>query len=153
MPSSTVTLENTRTEVSVQHYADSTLVIVTQVGKVGNLVWLIDKSAGAVTPAVPDPSEPNVQSLPPPPIAVQLVPLLGAAPSDHIQTLHNLYASQIATLVWLANSESPLQVARKKVVVGIALRRSGKSDSDLSDTERTTFHGVMAALQELLRHA
>lgn len=113
----------------------------------------IQASLPATTPITSsDNSEPNPSALPPPPIAIQLTPLLGSAPSDRIQTLHNLYASQIATIVWLAESENPLQINRKNVVVGIALRRSSEnSDSDLSESERTTFYGVMAAIKELLR--
>ncbi|KIK57737.1 hypothetical protein GYMLUDRAFT_262906 [Collybiopsis luxurians FD-317 M1] len=151
MPSSTKTLQGTHTDISIQHYADSVLVIVTQMGKVGNLVQVSLPATVPVTPSAPDPLQPNLPKLPSPPIAIQLVPLLGAASSDHVQTLHNLYASQIATIVWLADSESPLQVSRKKVIVGIALRKSGENgESELSEAERVTFYGVMSALQELL---
>ncbi|KAF9075213.1 hypothetical protein BDP27DRAFT_1380828 [Rhodocollybia butyracea] len=144
------TLEDILTEISIQYYADSTLIIVTQAGKVGNL---IQASLPATVPIIfsPQDSEPNAPLLPPPPIAIQLVPLLGSAPSDRTQTLHNLYVAQIATIVWLSQSENPLQAARKNVVVGIALRRTNETgDSDLSETERKTFYGVMSAIQDLL---
>ncbi|GAW01146.1 hypothetical protein LENED_002725 [Lentinula edodes] len=111
----TTTLYGVPTEISLQYYGDSTLILVTQVGKVGNLVSL--PATIPVTPSAPDTTEPNSPILPPPPIAIQLTPLFGSAPSDRIQTLHNLYASQIATIIWLAETENPLQVVRKNVVV------------------------------------
>ncbi|KAJ3787779.1 hypothetical protein GGU10DRAFT_385499 [Lentinula aff. detonsa] len=147
------TFEGVSTDISVQYYADSTLVLLTQVGKVGNLIQVSLPATIPITPSAPDSAGPNTPTLPPPPIAIQLVPLLGSAPSDRMQTLHNLYASQIATIVWLAQSENPLQMIRKKVVVGIALRRSSElEEPDLTETERQSFYGAMSAMQELLRH-
>jgi len=109
----------------------------------------IQATIPATTPLLPapllDPTRPNDQPLPPPPAAIQLTPLLGNAPSEHMQTLHSLYASQIATIVWTAESEGSLEVHRRDVVVGIALRKS-----DGGDGERKVFVGIMALLRDLL---
>lgn len=84
-------------------------------------------------------------ALPSPPPSIQLIPLLGSAPTEHIQTLHSLYASQAATLVWLSVEKHGGE--RKPVVVGIALRKADVWDEV---KERKTFLGVMKMLQELL---
>lgn len=110
----------------------------------------------ATTPLLPvpapDPGNPNALLLPPPPAAIQLVPLLGNAPTEHLQTLHSLFVSQIATLVWAAQEGSVMQPTRQSVVVGIALRKSSNEaeDGGLSESERATFSGVMEMVQELL---
>ncbi|KAJ4487873.1 hypothetical protein J3R30DRAFT_3432043 [Lentinula aciculospora] len=148
------TLNGVVTEISLQYYADSILVLLTQVGKVGNLIQVSLPATVPITPSTSDTVEPNAPTLPPPPIATQLMPLFGSAPSDRIQTLYNLYASQIATIVWLSESENPLQVARKRVIVGIALRGSNAAgESDLTEIEKQTFYGNMSAIQGMLRHA
>lgn len=59
--------------------------------------------------------------LPPPPDAISLMPLLGTPPSP---TLHSLYTSQIATLVWWTLQE--LSLPRRPVVVGLALERTAR---------------------------
>ncbi|KAF8921211.1 hypothetical protein CPB85DRAFT_1381706 [Mucidula mucida] len=146
-------LNGINTEVVIQTFADRILVLVTQLGKVGNL---IQASLPATTPLLPvpapDPENPNALLLPPPPPAIQLVPLLGNAPSEHIQTLHNLFVSQIATLVWESESESMMQPTRKSVVVGIALRKHNSSGiGGLDDSERATFSAVMGMVQDLLK--
>lgn len=121
------------------------------------MAYKIQASLPATTPLLPvpapDPENPNALLLPPPPAAIQLVPLLGNAPSAHIQTLHSLFVSQIATLVWSAQEGSVMQPARQSVVVGIALCKSGSEaeDGGLSESERATFSGVMEMVQELLR--
>jgi hypothetical protein len=58
-----------------------------------------------------------------------------------MQTLHSLYAAQIATIIWVEEAKK-MAVDRRSVVVGIALR-----DAD----ERKTFHGVMHHLYCLIR--
>lgn len=103
-------------------------------------------------PPPPDPSEPNLTPLPVPPPAIQLTPLLGHGPSENMQTLHALYASQIATLVWIAEAEEALEAERRGVVVGLALRKSeATTGSTLSEHERRVFHGVMEIVRELLQ--
>ncbi|KAF5373667.1 hypothetical protein D9758_000629 [Tetrapyrgos nigripes] len=140
------------TEISLQRFADAVFVLVTQVGKVGNLIQASLPATVPLQPSPPpDPLQPNVLSLPPPPIALQLTPLLGHAPSEHMQTLHNIYASQIATLVWTSEAESPLQVTRRNVIVGIALKKTAATDqSELTEEERETFSGVMSMVKEIL---
>ncbi|KAJ7109455.1 hypothetical protein C8R44DRAFT_713558 [Mycena epipterygia] len=128
-------LEGNTTEIVVQTFADRILVLVTQLGKVGNLV------GGSVY-------------LPSPPASIQLTPLLGNAPSQHVQTLHSLYAAQIATILWTVGSSNPLEVSRKSVVVGIALRRSDENeDGGLTENERIVFAGVMSMILELVAGA
>jgi proteasome assembly chaperone 3 len=100
----------------------------------------------------PDPAHPNRQTLPLPPAALQLTTLLGSAPSEHMHTLYSLYASQIATIIWTMESEGPLEVSRRSVVVGLALRKSDEtslSSMGLTERERSIFQGVMTMLYEL----
>ncbi|KAK0239954.1 hypothetical protein EDD85DRAFT_823896 [Armillaria nabsnona] len=141
------------TQVVIQTFSDRILVLVTQLGKVGNLIQAtLPPTAPLIAPAI-DPTNPNAISLPPPSPAIQLTPLLGNAPSEHVQILHNLFASQIATLVWAAEAESIMQPSRQSVIVGIALQKSNVTEGgELSDTERATFLGVMDMVQGLLIH-
>jgi len=110
----------------------------------------------AQLPHPPRPTSPSTTplttqriSLPPPPDALSTTPLLGTPPD---QTLHALYTSQIATLIWWTLQETG--AARRPVVVGLALTRSsrataqnGDDDEDgeglVNDAERTRFLGVM----------
>ena len=94
----------------------------------------------------------DIPPLPVPSPAIQLTPLFGSAPSDHLQTLHALYASQIATIIWAAGSQGQMSFARRSVVVGIALRQlDGREEVGLSSSERDMFIGIMTALQELFQ--
>lgn len=69
-----------------------------------------------------------------------------------MQTLHSLYAAQIATIIWTAESEGVLEVDRRNVIVGIALQKSEGGDSDgLSEQERNLFVGVMEMLRDSLK--
>ena len=98
-----------------------------------------------------DPAHPNSQPLPSPPAGVQLTTLLGGAPSERMHTLYALYASQIATIIWTVENEGPLQVARRSVIVGLALRKFDEpNDMELTQREKSTFHRVMTMLYELL---
>ncbi|KAK7054788.1 hypothetical protein VNI00_003251 [Paramarasmius palmivorus] len=146
-------IDGITTEISIQHFADSILVLVTQLGKVGNL---IQASLPATTPLLPipppDPTQPNVQQLPPVPTAIQLTNLLGHAPSEHLHTLHNLYASQIASILWYMEADDPMsQRVRRNVIVGISLQKSQDTVDSRgpSERERNTFAAVMAMVQEL----
>lgn len=101
----------------------------------------------------PDAAQPNERPLPVPPPSLQLTPLLGSAPIDRMQTLHSLYASQIATLVWTLEEASVLEADRRPVVVGVALAKSTSEpaqSSELSPHDRTVFRGVMEIVRELL---
>ncbi|KAJ6502474.1 hypothetical protein C8R45DRAFT_976724 [Mycena sanguinolenta] len=144
-------LHGNTTEIVIQTFADRVLVLVTQLGRVGNLIQATLPDTVPVLPAATqDSTEPNAPALPEPPAAIQLTPLLGNAPSEHLQTLHCLYASQIATLVWTAGLSNPLEVSRKPVIVGIALRKSDSTNDDgLTEIERSVFVGVMAMIKEL----
>ncbi|KAJ7430709.1 hypothetical protein B0H11DRAFT_1837575 [Mycena galericulata] len=143
-------LEGNNTEIVLQTFADRILVLVTQLGKVGNLIQATIPETTPLLPAVQDPAQPNVQALPEPPASIQLTPLLGNAPSQHIQTLHSLYAAQIATIVWTAGLSNPLEVSRKSVIVGIALRKSDGHEGSLTESERSVFAGVMSMVLELV---
>ncbi|KAF7363510.1 hypothetical protein MSAN_01007300 [Mycena sanguinolenta] len=146
-------LHGNTTEIVIQTFADRILVLVTQLGKVGNLIQATLPDTIPLLPAATtqDSDEPNTPAFPEPPAAIQLTPLLGNAPSEHLQTLHLLYASQIATLVWTAGLSNPLEVSRKPIIIGIALRKSDSADNGgLTEKERSVFAGVMAMVQELL---
>ncbi|WOO82882.1 uncharacterized protein LOC62_04G006365 [Vanrija pseudolonga] len=135
------------TELVVETFDDRVLVVLTQSGKVGCLTQAhLPPVAQLVPPPAHTDAAPSALSaLPPPPPATHLTPLLGAPPQP---TLHELYVSQIATLVWWA-----LQLARaprRPVVVGLALKRAprgpGLDDDDEGvdgDDERVRFAGVM----------
>ena len=104
-------------------------------------------------PPPPDPEQPNVVPLPVPPPSLQLTPLLGSAPTERVQTLHSLYASQIATLVWTMEEASVLEADRRAVVVGIALAKTtgaAEDSSELSPHDRSVFYGVMGMVRDLL---
>ncbi|KAJ7111539.1 hypothetical protein C8R43DRAFT_903991 [Mycena crocata] len=144
-------LQGNNTEVVVQTFADRILVLVTQLGKVGNLIQATIPETTPLFPAIQDPAQPNVRALPEPPASIQLTPLLGNAPSEHLRTLHSLYAAQIATIIWTAGSSNPLEVSRRSVIVGIALRKSESSgDEGLTENERSVFTGVMSMVSELV---
>ncbi|KAF9227688.1 hypothetical protein BS17DRAFT_774160 [Gyrodon lividus] len=135
----------------IQAFTDRILVLITQVGKVGNL---IQASIPSTTPLrldalFPDPAP---EPLPSPPAAIQLTPLFGSAPSEHMQTLHSLYAAQIATLIWLADDEELMGSDRRSVIVGVALRKSKNvSEEELNKEERQVFHGIMDTLRTSLK--
>ncbi|KIM87168.1 hypothetical protein PILCRDRAFT_815633 [Piloderma croceum F 1598] len=139
------------TEIVMQAFADRILVLITQMGKVGTLIQASMPSTTPLLPAAaPNSSETHVHPLPPPPSAIQLTPLFGSAPSERMQTLHSLYAAQIATIIWTAESDGPLEVDRRSVVVGIALRKFDGASDELSQEEREVFRGVMDMLRDSL---
>ncbi|KAF9454557.1 hypothetical protein P691DRAFT_770452 [Macrolepiota fuliginosa MF-IS2] len=133
------------TDIVIQRYSDRTLVLVTQLGKVGNL---IQASIPPTTVLPPPPLVPG--QLPQPSPAIQLTNLLGGASSEHDQTLRSLYISQIATLVWMSESSSALDLGRKSVIVGLALKQGEDGENGLSKSERSVFHGIMALVQDML---
>jgi proteasome assembly chaperone 3 len=67
-----------------------------------------------------------------------------------MQTLHSLYASQIATIIWTSESDSTPDVSRRSVVVGISLRKPDKSGDNLAEDEKVLFLQVMSMLRDLL---
>ncbi|KAF7440726.1 hypothetical protein PC9H_001074 [Pleurotus ostreatus] len=141
-------IDGQNTDVLLQYYADRILVVVTQFGKVGSLIQAsIPSTAPLLVPSdAPDADE---DQLPQPPPSIQLTPLMGSAQSDHMHTLNSLYASQIATLVWLA--EETLRPSRRNVVVGLALRRTdSETIPALIDVEKRTFVQIMGVVREAL---
>ena len=107
-------------------------------------------------PSTPDSGDEPTQhtqiTLPPPPEAILTTPLLGTPPNP---TLHALYVSQIATLIWWTLQETGS--ARRPVVVGLTLakestwrgseQRGNLDDEDdegaVNEGERERFLGIM----------
>ncbi|KAF4578812.1 Proteasome Assembly Chaperone [Pleurotus pulmonarius] len=142
-------IDGQNTDVLLQYYADRILVVVTQFGKVGGLIQAsIPSTAPLLVPS--DAPHADEDQLPQPPPSIQLTPLMGSAQSDHMHTLNSLYASQIATLVWLAEEEA-LRPTRRNVVVGLALRRTdSETMPGLIDVEKRTFVQIMGMVREAL---
>lgn len=136
------------TQILLQSFADRLFVLVTQLGKVGTLLQVSVPDATTFLPA-PAPDIPNQQTLPPPPPAIQIIPLLGSAPSEHMHTLQSLYAAQIATILWTEGVDESIETSRRSVVVGLALCKSD-GDAGVTEQEKYIFQGVMSALRELL---
>ncbi|KAL0245634.1 hypothetical protein I308_104768 [Cryptococcus tetragattii IND107] len=141
------------TELLIQTFDDRILVIVTQNGKVGCLTQaFLPQQIPLPPPTIAlqsngHPSNLHILSiLPPPPPQASLTPLLGSPPQ---QTLHELYVSQIATLVWWALQTSGH--ARRHVVVGLALKQNGNGarnedsseEEALVESERERYAGIM----------
>jgi hypothetical protein len=98
--------------------------------------------------------------LPPPSPSISLLPLIGA-PLD--QTQNDFYVSQIATVVWWlletaasAGKSSSATVARRSVVVGLALGRPSKQTKDededavdtMSEHDREGFAQIVSMIAE-----
>ncbi|WVQ84636.1 hypothetical protein IAT38_006791 [Cryptococcus sp. DSM 104549] len=144
------------TELLIQTFDDRILVVVTQNGKVGCLTQAsLPPHTPLPLPRRPSPSQESpaptsslhiLQILPPPPPQITLTPLLGSPPH---QALHELYVSQIATLIYWALETSG--EGRRGVVVGLSLKRGGRElggDEDgeggvLEEGERERYAGVM----------
>ncbi|CAK9783296.1 hypothetical protein CC85DRAFT_299072 [Cutaneotrichosporon oleaginosum] len=124
------------TELLVQTFDDRILVIVTQSGKVGCLTQAsLPPVHQLLPPPSSCPSDAPLAALPPPPASISLTPLLGSPPDA---ALHDLYVSQIATLVWWALQLA--HVPRRPVVIGLALKLVGEG---VTEQERGRFSGVM----------
>ncbi|KAF8965264.1 hypothetical protein BDZ97DRAFT_1904150 [Flammula alnicola] len=143
-------LDGKNTQVFLQSFADRILVLVSQMGKVGNLIQATLPATASLLPPSAEASQPNKILLPEPSPATELVPLLGSAPSAHLQTLHSLYASQIATIIWTEESKNGLEAFRRSVVVGLALK-SGNPEDGAGQGEREVLEGVMSMVYDLLR--
>lgn len=68
-----------------------------------------------------------------------------------MHTLHSLYASQIATVIWTEEVQEFLEAERRRIVVGLALRKSEAEGLGLTDHERKVFYGVMDMIRELVQ--
>ncbi|KAF9651429.1 hypothetical protein BDM02DRAFT_3163009 [Thelephora ganbajun] len=146
-------INGVKTEVVLQPFADRILILITQLGKVGNLIQAsIPQTTPLLAQLSPDNEEPNASTLPPPPPSIQLTSLLGSAPTDHLRTLYALYASQVATIIWTAEANGLMDERRRSVVLGLALKRSEEEENEgLSEAERETFHQVMSMVKDLVR--
>lgn len=164
-------INGVKTEIVLQPFADRILILITQLGKVGNLVRLrklstprtdtdsytkvqasIPQTAPLLAQESPDKEEPNAPALPPPPPSIQLTPLLGSAPTDHLRTLYALYASQVATIIWIAEAGGLMDERRRSVILGLALKKSGREEvQGLSEAEKETFHKVMGMVKDLVQ--
>jgi proteasome assembly chaperone 3 len=111
----------------------------------------IPQNAPLLSQSSPDRGDSNAITLPPPLPTIQLTPLLGSAPTDHLRTLYALYASQVATIVWIAEAGGLADERRRSVVVGLALKKSGEENQGLSEAERGTFHQVMGMVEDLVK--
>ncbi|KAH6918503.1 hypothetical protein BKA70DRAFT_1175924 [Coprinopsis sp. MPI-PUGE-AT-0042] len=136
------------TTILIHSYADRIMVLVTQLGKVGNLI-----QATLLTTEPLSNEDQGDDSFPEPSPATQLTPLLGSSASEHQQTLHSLYAAQIATIIWDETSQFSIQGTRRSVIVGIALKKTGNEGKgcELSDNERATFREIIKTLQKVVR--
>ncbi|THH09464.1 hypothetical protein EW145_g1982 [Phellinidium pouzarii] len=143
------TLDGVDTEVVIQKYADRILVLVSQLGKVGNLIQ------ASIPPTTPlDPPSYTSDDIPlfEPPSSIELIPLLGGAPSQHLAALHPLYASHIATLIWTVSTQAGDGAGRPSVVVGLALKKRPGDDggnASLSISTQNTFKGIMKMVSDL----
>ncbi|KJA27094.1 hypothetical protein HYPSUDRAFT_35653 [Hypholoma sublateritium FD-334 SS-4] len=143
-------LSGRETQVFMQSFADRILVLITQMGKVGNLIQATLPATASLLPPTSSASQSHIV-LPEPSPAIELTPLLGSAPSSHLQILHSLYASQISTIIWTEESKHGLESLRRSVVVGLALAKSQTPEIDAAEEERSVFEGVMSLLYDLIR--
>ncbi|EJD03995.1 uncharacterized protein FOMMEDRAFT_155118 [Fomitiporia mediterranea MF3/22] len=146
-------LDGVETDVAINYYADRVLILVTQLGKVGSL---IQASIPATVPLLAPSSTVDGMPLIEPPAAVELTTLFGSAPSGRIATLHSLYATHIATLVWTMNSTDKAadNGDRRNIIVGLALKKQVDDRGDsavLSEREQAIFRGVIKTIVELVQ--
>lgn len=98
-------------------------------------------STRSISATTDDSSTRLLSMLPTPSPSISLLPLIGAPLQ---QTQHDFYVSQIATIIWwlletnaLSGSANGGSKARRPVVVGLALKRRGKSSLENSDDEES----------------
>ena len=85
-----------------------------------------------------------------PPPAIELTPLLGAAPNDALASLYSLYTTHIATLIWTLSAQQN-HTDRLSVIVGIALKSSQTNNDGITESTRSTFRGVLKLVHDLMR--
>ena len=165
-------INSVNTEILVQRFADRILVLVTQLGKVGSLVCVLSRpiilrvdspvyqkvqvtlpSNASLASDEPQDNEmltattSPYRPLPPPPVSIELTPLFGSAPTVDEKPLYDLYASQIATVVWIVEGGSEaIGSILQPVIVGLALKRTG----DCRDINSGMFHGIIDLLRDAL---
>ncbi|KAI6118878.1 hypothetical protein EDD16DRAFT_1535054 [Pisolithus croceorrhizus] len=144
-----VEINGIQTDLLIQPFGDRIFVQITQLGKVGSLIQVSMPST--VLLASSGASDSSRLALPAPPPALQLMPLFGSASSEHLRSLHSLYAAQVATLVWCAGGQALGGSDRRSVIVGIALRQSTQTaEEGFDEHERETFHRTMQTLADML---
>ncbi|GAA5882101.1 hypothetical protein JCM16303_005602 [Sporobolomyces ruberrimus] len=148
-------IHSIQTDLLIQSFNDRILVILTQLGRIGCLIQVLPPPS-TLPAALPRPSSGSSQpSLPPPHPSLVLSPLFGVPPTPHVQALHDLYASQIATILFEKMSTETQGFEVKPVVLGIGLKRTREEDergqeSGISDEERETFMQVMEMVKECI---
>ena len=77
--------------------------------------------------------------------AIVLKPILGGTSSETAATLHALFASHIATLLWSLSEQNRFGGDRRSIIVGIALKQSQQAQNEggLSEEAKSTFKAVM----------
>ena len=139
VPSKTASqsIQGTLTQIVIQTYHDRDLVLISQLnGKIGQILDLVP-SASLL---------PNITAeglLPPPDTYAELKTLLGTARGEEEAILHNLYASQVSSL--LAHQDNlRSQGHRKRIVLGLGL----KQIDEPREAER--FRCIARMIQDLL---
>lgn len=128
------------THVLLQSFTDRLLVIVTQVGKIGCLIQATTPSSLSL--AAMSASAPLSQDAPPLPSS--LTRLFGTPPAG-LETLYDLYVSQIASLV---RSTSPNRDDTRPIVVGIGLKHLSHDQDPLSDAERERLLQILDMIKQ-----
>ncbi|BGP69585.1 hypothetical protein NBRC10513v2_002929 [Rhodotorula toruloides] len=159
-------IDGQQTDVLVQLFADRVIVVVTQMGRIGCMIQVSPPlSSLSMLPPMPPPThlpsappQNPLAALPRPDPSSILTPLFGVPPSPHLSYLHDLYAAQIAAIVFRKmGGGDVLSGGVKPVVLGIGLkqRTSGAEEGDeddveLTQAERETFAQVMEMVGECL---
>ncbi|GAA5963257.1 hypothetical protein JCM3765_005777 [Sporobolomyces pararoseus] len=154
-------IHSIQTDLLIQSFQDRILVILTQLGRIGCLIQVLPppSSLPAALPRPTHDSESSAASLPPPHPSLVLSPLFGVPPSPYVSALHDLYASQIASILFEKMSLDTQGMGVKPVVLGIGLKRSqdetegegGEELSGISEKERETFMQVMEMVKECIQ--
>ncbi|GAA6037809.1 hypothetical protein JCM8097_005049 [Rhodosporidiobolus ruineniae] len=167
-------LNGVHTDVTVQLFADCTLILVTQAGRIGCMIQVSPPPPTLPTALPPPPSllptsassdaAAFLASLPPPHPSTALTPLFGVAPTPHVGSLHDLYASQVGAIVFHQlggagggpdGMDAGGGAGVKPVVLGIGLKlppplAEGDEDGGVTEEERQTFAEVMEMVLECL---
>lgn len=145
----------------MQRFTDRILILVTQLHKVGALYQAsapLNSLPSVQRIREPTTSELQELHLPPPDPSLAVSKLMGSVSSEEQETLHHLYVSELASLVFGGLGTLPEDVDMdtyqpfegRTVVVGLALKDVRKSGSleqqqsleEVGKLERTTFAQV-----------
>ncbi|CAG8440063.1 350_t:CDS:2 [Funneliformis caledonium] len=123
-------LNGTHTEVLVTGFRDKILVIVTQYGRIGSLVYVTVDSLSPTVLAVSPSTTTNVKFL-----------------FGSMTSLYQLYASHLATMIAADNPSDG-----RSVVVGLALKKNGENndtvDQDEQVGDKELFEEVVSMVKE-----